>query len=138
MKIIFRIITVVVVFPITYWFLYWIPCGIIFSTFSFPMDQIISLLGSALFCFYVWRKMDSAPESLISNVFFGASVIGITSFLLGFIGPMIFSPAANQGPLLGILITGPLGFIVGGVGGLIYWLLKRSKTVQSAKKDLEE
>jgi hypothetical protein len=26
---------------------------------------------------------------------------------------MVFKPEANQGPLLGIFITGPLGFVVG-------------------------
>ena len=35
----------------------------------------------------------------------------------GFFGPMVFAPGANQGPLLGILITGPIGVLVGlGVG----------------------
>ena len=31
---------------------------------------------------------------------------------------------ANQGPLLGIFITGPLGFILGAIGGSVYWLLQ--------------
>ncbi|ESY71163.1 hypothetical protein X742_01675 [Mesorhizobium sp. LNHC232B00] len=31
----------------------------------------------------------------------------------GFVGPIIFTPDANQGPLLGIFITGPLGLVVG-------------------------
>jgi hypothetical protein len=39
----------------------------------------------------------------------------------GFFGPLIFTPDANQGPLLGIFITGPLGFVLGGIGGGIYW-----------------
>jgi hypothetical protein len=48
--------------------------------------------------------------------------VGALGFCGGFFGPMIFTPEANQGPLLGIFITGPLGFIVGGMGGLIYAL----------------
>jgi hypothetical protein len=44
---------------------------------------------------------------------------------VGFFGPMIFSPQANQGPLLGLFITGPLGFVAGGVAGLIYSLSRR-------------
>ena len=39
-----------------------------------------------------------------------------------------FTPDANQGPLLGIFITGPLGFILGGIGGLVYRLVKSRKT----------
>ena len=46
-------------------------------------------------------------------------VIGGISFLCGFFGPIIFMPSSNQGPLLGIFITGPLGFLVGCVIGLI-------------------
>lgn len=37
---------------------------------------------------------------------------------LGFIGPIIFAPGANQGPLLGIFITGPPGFMAGLIWGL--------------------
>jgi hypothetical protein len=37
----------------------------------------------------------------------------------GFLGPMILAPEANQGPLLGIFITGPLGLVVGAIAGAI-------------------
>jgi hypothetical protein len=43
-------------------------------------------------------------------------IVGGFGFLIGFIGPMIFAPGANQGPLLGIFITGPIGFMLGAVG----------------------
>jgi hypothetical protein len=36
---------------------------------------------------------------------------------------MIFAPEANQGPLLGIFITGPLGGIVGALVG--WWRNRR-------------
>jgi hypothetical protein len=42
-----------------------------------------------------------------------ALLLGGIGFAAGFFGPMIFSPGANQGPLLGIFITGPLGFLAG-------------------------
>ena len=46
-----------------------------------------------------------------------ASVVGAVSFAAGFFGPIIFTPEANQGPLLGIFFTGPLGFVLGiGIG----------------------
>ena len=42
---------------------------------------------------------------------------GLAGFVPGFFGPMLLAPGANQGPLLGILITGPIGLFVGlGVG----------------------
>lgn len=46
-----------------------------------------------------------------------AFTIGIICFSAGFFGPMILAPGANQGPLLGILITGPLGLLLGFVIG---------------------
>jgi len=42
-----------------------------------------------------------------------ALVVGGLSFLAGFVGPMVFAPDANQGPLLGIFITGPAGVVLG-------------------------
>jgi len=47
---------------------------------------------------------------------------GGVAFAVGFIGPMILAPGANQGPMLGIFITGPLGFL----GGLVYGLARGS------------
>ncbi|MGX5832263.1 hypothetical protein [Mesorhizobium sp. 43Arga] len=47
------------------------------------------------------------------------AILGAIGFLGGFVGPIIITPEANQGPLLGIFITGPLGFLVGLVVGLV-------------------
>jgi hypothetical protein len=40
-------------------------------------------------------------------------------FLAGFLGPIVLNPEANQGPLLGIFITGPLGAALGLALGLL-------------------
>ena len=45
--------------------------------------------------------------------------VGLIGGLGGFIGPMLLTPESNQGPLLGIFFTGPLGFILGLFIGLI-------------------
>jgi hypothetical protein len=35
---------------------------------------------------------------------------------------MIFTPDANQGPLLGVFITGPIGAVAGGlIGAAVGW-----------------
>lgn len=47
----------------------------------------------------------------------GALLLGGIGFVLGFAGPMVLTPEANQGPLLGIFITGPLGVVIGAIGG---------------------
>jgi hypothetical protein len=48
-----------------------------------------------------------------------ALAVGGIGFGLGFFGPLLLAPGANQGPLLGIFITGPIGFLVGLVWGII-------------------
>jgi hypothetical protein len=54
----------------------------------------------------------------------GAIVLGGLGFVLGFFGPLLFTPEANQGPLLGIFITGPGGAVLGFVVGIVYGLLR--------------
>ena len=51
--------------------------------------------------------------------------IGFVAFLIGFVGPIIVVPDANQGPLLGIFITGPLGLVVGFIVGVLMELRPR-------------
>lgn len=40
-------------------------------------------------------------------------LLGAAGFAVGFFGPIVFVPEANQGPLVGILITGPAGAVLG-------------------------
>jgi hypothetical protein len=64
------------------------------------------------------------------------SVLGITGFLCGFIGPMVLAPDANQGPMVGIFISGPggvlLGVILGGLVKLAGWTPSRSRQALQA------
>jgi hypothetical protein len=58
--------------------------------------------------------MDSKTRSdYTKEAFEVAKFIGIVGFGAGFIGPAIVSPGSNQGPLFGIVISGPLSFIYG-------------------------
>lgn len=43
-------------------------------------------------------------------------IVGAVGLAIGFVGPLVISPKASLGPLLGILLTGPLGFVVGALG----------------------
>ena len=54
-------------------------------------------------------------------------VLTLAWFLAGFIGPMIVVPSANQGPMVGIFITGPLGFIAGAILGWLSVLFKAER-----------
>jgi hypothetical protein len=55
-----------------------------------------------------------------------ALTIAWIAFLVGFAGPMIVAPDANQGPLLGIFYTGPGGLII----GLAWGLWRKSRQLQ--------
>jgi uncharacterized membrane protein YeaQ/YmgE (transglycosylase-associated protein family) len=57
----------------------------------------------------LWSRMIYAPGWMIA----GAFMLGTTGFIVGFFGPMRFHPGANQGPMLGIFITGPAGALLG-------------------------
>jgi len=57
-----------------------------------------------------------------------ALLLGGIGFAVGFFGPMIVKPDANQGPLLGIFITGPGGFLI----GLIYGVVRELKRSSSS------
>jgi hypothetical protein len=55
----------------------------------------------------------------------GFSLVG---FAAGFFGPILLRPDANQGPLLGIFFTGPLGAAVGLIISWIWFLVRYLKT----------
>lgn len=55
----------------------------------------------------------------------GAVIVGGISFAAGFFGPMFLSPQSNQGPLLGILVTGPAGFVFGLIAGSVVGWVRR-------------
>ncbi|HSE10991.1 MAG TPA: hypothetical protein VLB69_00025 [Rudaea sp.] len=58
-------------------------------------------------------------------------MLGIVGFLCGFIGPMVLAPEANQGPMLGIFITGPTGALLGALLGVAAGLARLSPQSQS-------
>ena len=56
---------------------------------------------------------------MASTVMASGVKYGLIGFALGFFGPMILSPSSGNGPMLGIFITGPLGFVLGIVLGYL-------------------
>ena len=102
-----------------------IPCNVLLpegTPFFVPM-----LIAGAC-AFYVarfaWERSARASSGLSTAVGLGAAITGATGFCGGFFGPMIFAPGANQGPMLGIFITGPLGVLLGAVGGGVWWYVR--------------
>ncbi len=68
------------------------------------------------------------PRLILRGAMRPAAIVGGVGFVLGFVGPMLVTPEANQGPMLGIFITGPLGFLIGLAWGMAAgWLGSRNQ-----------
>lgn len=65
------------------------------------------------------KQVSPAWTGIILSSMLWGFVFGLAGFLGGFFGPIIFTPSANQGPLLGIFITGPLGVFIGILFGAV-------------------
>jgi hypothetical protein len=63
-------------------------------------------------------------------VYLWVLILGATGFAAGFFGPIIFAPDANQGPLVGIFISGPGGAIL----GLILFVIFRAIRIPAARE----
>lgn len=122
MKTAFRLVASSLVFLATYYFVHWVPFSFLPFLHQNGVAIILSLLCAIGAARYAWQQMGSMPDGLVSTVSSAAMIVGAIGFCGGFFGPIVLTPEANQGPLLGIFITGPLGFILGGIGGLVYWL----------------
>ena len=120
MKHVFRIVVTLVVVLATYCFAYWLPFSLIPLNGQPWIAHVGALLCAAGAGGFAWSRTGSAPRTLVSSVLCGALVLGAIGFAAGFFGPMILAPDANQGPLLGFLITGPAGTMIGAVAGF-YW-----------------
>ena len=130
MKLITRLLAVMVVAPATYYFIFWVPFSLLSSALGeqrWIIANVVSLFCAVAAGWFVWSKLGSASQGLISSISIGAVILGAVGFSAGFFGPIIFTPQANQGPLLGIFITGPLGFLLGGISGFLYWAIRGRK-----------
>jgi len=61
---------------------------------------------------------------------FWSLALGVVGGAAGFFGPIFLRPDANQGPLLGLLITGPGGAVAGTVLGYVFRVLPFSDSVR--------
>lgn len=131
MTVVFRVIVSAFVVVGTYYFMYWVPFGLI-RGIPWGVAAVLSYACAMAAGWYTWTRTSVVSSSLATSVGYWALVVGGISFVAGFFGPMIFAPGANQGPLLGIFITGPLGLIAGAIGGWIHWLVRRKGSDSNA------
>jgi hypothetical protein len=84
----------------------------------FWVPIVLWLLTMSLLCGSV-VVADRARRASVRSSWQAGWMVGGIGLLLGFVGPLVVTPTANLGPLLGILLTGPLGFVVGAIGAAV-------------------
>jgi hypothetical protein len=95
--------------------IFWVPLTLLLVTIS------------ALCWWFTLRGHDPESRAAIHESWRGGWLVGGVSFAVGFIGPLVIWPGASLGPLLGILFTGPVGFVLGALGAV---LLRRVRALR--------
>jgi hypothetical protein len=124
MNALIRIVVTLISGVATLYFVFWFAIPSTFWLhFPFWIGSLGSLLIAAVVAWYVWTLTASFQASLARSVLLGALVAGAIGFSAGFVGPLLFMPSgtATVGPIVWAIITGPVGFILGAVGGAAHW-----------------
>jgi hypothetical protein len=92
--------------------------------FWLPFTLLLATVGGLCWWFALQGHRAASRRGMAAS-WLGGSLVGAVAFVAGFAGPLIATPGATLGPLLGILVTGPLGFVVGALGGFVVHKLRR-------------
>jgi hypothetical protein len=94
--------------------IFWVPITLLFFTIG------------GLSWWFALRAHHPETRARIWKSWRAGRLVGGIGLAAGFVGPLLIWPDANLGPLLGILITGPLGFVVGALGALVFPTVRAS------------
>jgi hypothetical protein len=90
------------------------------DSWIFWVPMALWLLAMALLCWWaVLGSGEATTRARIRAAWRSGWALGAVGLISGFFGPLVIRPDANLGPLLGIMVTGPLGFVLGVFGGVI-------------------
>ena len=84
-----------------------------------PIAGWLATMG--LLCWWAAFARHPTTQARIRASWRSGWLVGAAGLALGFFGPLLITPKANLGPLLGILITGPGGFVVGVLVAALAW-----------------
>jgi hypothetical protein len=123
MKTLLRGLLTLIAVVSVYLFVYWMPV----SAIAGPglLRDILAMSGGIVAGWIVWSFTGNRHCNFFMSALGGALILGGIGFVGGFFGPLLFAPDANQGPLIGMFVTGPLGFVVGGIAGVLRWQATR-------------
>jgi len=79
------------------------------------------LITMGLLCW--WAALGAKPttRARIRASWRTGRLLGAAGLAVGFFGPLLITPKANLGPLLGMLVTSPAGFVLGALGAAVVW-----------------
>jgi hypothetical protein len=117
-------------FVAAYFFTFWVPGSLLPLGGQYWIAMLLAVVVAYYVARFVWRRTESLTSGPLATAGLGAAIVGAIGFIGGFFGPIIFAPGANQGPLLGLFITGPIGVVVGAVGGLVYGFARKHEGTQ--------
>ncbi len=123
MAIIAKCLVSIMVFAATFLSSYWL---VFVQILPEDLAAGAAFVAAGALAALMWRGMQRETPGLLGTAMAWAGIAGGVGFFGGFFGPMVLTPEANQGPLLGLFITGPLGVVAGAIGGLTYSLWRRS------------
>ena len=104
-------------FPIDRGWVFWVPIT-------------LWLLTMGVLCWWFTLFGDEATSrASISASWRAGRIAGGIGLALGAVGPLVLHPKGNLGPLLGILITGPFGFVAGVIGMVVVRTFKGEKVL---------
>jgi hypothetical protein len=91
-----------------------------FESWIFWVPIALWLLTMGLLCWWaVLAGQEPTTRARIAASWRRGWIMGAIGLGLGFVGPLVITPSANLGPLLGILITGPGCFVFGALGAAL-------------------
>jgi hypothetical protein len=120
-----RVVLTIFIWYVVYVMTFWLPYSVLVPEDQPGLASACAQVTGAAAAYGVWRWSGRAGRGLAASVFYRAIVVGAVGFAAGFFGPLLLTPDANQGPLLGIFITGPLGVVVGALWGAARWAMSR-------------
>jgi hypothetical protein len=92
-----------------------------------------AVVAAAAICWcFALRADRPSSRSRLARAALGGVALGGLGFLAGFLGPLVLTPESNQGPLLGIFVTGPLGFALGVLAGWVWSFARRGLPAKQA------
>lgn len=97
--------------------------GILKNYVLLPIPLVALCIATVILALALARTQ--IARRIITFAVVGGVTVGGVGFFGGFVLPILLNPGANQGPLLGILFTGPIGFVLGVVGGVLVALRRK-------------